>query len=205
VREAVVKNKVLAVFTVLLIVFGGALASAREKPARDTPMSALAMKDPAKIDPSDLLLGSVGDLHETGTPQVITDLAAWRLELKGAALGSPLSLTYAELAAMPMEKKKVLLICPGFFADYVEWEGVPVSALLEKAKARTSYVDVVFSSWDGYTGRFEREEVESHSLFLALRVNGETLPAAHGFPVRLVAEDIYGSRWVKWVTEMRVD
>ncbi|MCX7038431.1 MAG: molybdopterin-dependent oxidoreductase [Spirochaetes bacterium] len=36
-------------------------------------------------------------------------------------------------------------------------------------------------------------------------MNGETLPAAHGFPVRLVAEDIYGSRWVKWVTEMQVD
>jgi sulfoxide reductase catalytic subunit YedY len=84
-------------------------------------------------------------------------------------------------------------------------EGVPVSALLEKAKARSNYVDVAFSSWDGYTERVKREEVESHLLFLALRVNGETLPAVHGFPVRLVAEDIYGSRWVKWVSEMRVD
>jgi sulfoxide reductase catalytic subunit YedY len=147
----------------------------------------------------------VGDLHETGTPQVVADLSAWRLELKGAALDSPLSLTYAELAAMPMVKKKVLPICPGFFADYVEWEGVLVSALLETAKARSNYLDVAFSSWDGYTERLKREEVESHSPFLALRVNGETLPAAHGFPVRLVAEDIYGSRWVKWVTEMQVD
>ena len=199
------KNRFITVFAVLLIVFGGALASAREKPPRDTPMEKLVMKDPAQVDPSDLTLGSVGDLHHTGTPQVVADLSAWRLELKGGALGSPLSLTYAELAAMPMVKKKVLLICPGFFADYVEWEGVPVSALLENAKARSNYVDVVFSSWDGYTERLKREEVESHLLFLALRVNGETLPAAHGFPVRLVAEDIYGSRWVKWVTEMRVD
>lgn len=193
------------VLVVLLLVYGGALASAREKPPRDTPMQQLSMKNPANIDPSDLPLGSVADLHETGTPQAIVDLSAWRLELKGAALGSPVSLTYAELAAMPTVKKKVLLICPGFFADYVEWEGVTVSALLEKAKARSTYVDVVFSSHDGYTGRFDREEVESHEPFLALRVNGETLPTAHGFPVRLVAEDIYGSRWVKWVTEMRVD
>jgi sulfoxide reductase catalytic subunit YedY len=168
-------------------------------------MQELSMKNPENVDPSDLPLGSVADLHETGTPQVVADIAAWRLELKGAGLASPLSLSYTELAAMPMVKKRVLLICSGFFADYVEWEGVPVSELLEKAKARSNYVDVVFSSWDGYTGRFNREEVESHQPFLALRVNGETLPAAHGFPVRLVAEDIYGSRWVKWVTEMRVE
>jgi len=125
-----VKNRFITVFAVLLIVFGGALASAREKPPRDTPMEKLVMKDPAQVDPSDLTLGSVGDLHETGNPQVITDLSAWRLEMKGASLGSPISLTYAELAAMPTVKKKVLLICPGFFADYVEWEGVPVSALM---------------------------------------------------------------------------
>jgi len=199
------RNRLIGAFAVLLIVHGGGFASAREKPPRDTPMQSLSMKNPANIDPSDLPLGRVADLHETGTPQVVADLAAWRLALKGTVLGSPLSLPYAELAAMPMVKKRVLLICPGFFADYVEWEGVPVSALLEKAKARSNYVDVVFSSWDGYTGRFDREEIESHSVFLALRVNGETLPTAHGFPVRLVAEDIYGSRWVKWVTEMRVD
>lgn len=199
------KNRSITVLVVLLLACGGALASAREKPPRDTPMQQLSMKNPANIDPSDLPLGSVADLHETGTPQAIADLSAWRLELKGAALGSPVSLTYAELAAMPTVKKKVLLICSGFFADYVEWEGVPVSALLEKAKARSDYVDVVFSSYDGYTGRFDRGEVESREPFLALRVNGETLPTAHGFPVRLVAEDIYGSRWVKWVTEMRVD
>lgn len=199
------KNRSLAVLTVLLIMFGGALASVRERPPRDTPMSALARKDPATIDPSDLPLGSVSDLHETGTPQVVTDLSAWRLELRGAALGSPLSLSYAELSGMPTVKKKVLLICPGFFADYVEWEGVPVETLLEKARARRDYAEMIFTSWDGYTGRVKREEAESHLVFLALRVNGETLPAAHGFPVRLVVEDIYGGRWVKWVTEVRVE
>ena len=32
-----------------------------------------------------------------------------------------------------MVNKRVLLICPGFFYDYLEWEGVPVQALLDKA------------------------------------------------------------------------
>jgi sulfoxide reductase catalytic subunit YedY len=200
-----VKDKVFAVFTFLLIAVGVTLASGREKLARDTPMDVLVNKNPAEVDPSDLPLGRVDQLHKTGTPQVVDDLSTWRLELRGTALENPLSLTYAQLAAMPMVKKKVLLICPGFFADYVEWEGVMVSALLEKAKARSGYSTVVFTSWDGYAGRFTREEIDSHMVFLALRVNGQTLPAEHGFPVRLVAEDIYGGRWVKWVTEMRVD
>ena len=27
----------------------------------------------------------------------------------------------------------------------------------------------------------------------------------HGYPVRLVAEDFYGGRWVKWITEISVE
>jgi DMSO/TMAO reductase YedYZ molybdopterin-dependent catalytic subunit len=200
-----VKSTLFIAMSVLLIVACGAPAAGKEKPGPGTPVGSLISMDPANVDPSDLPLGNMADLHETGTPQAITDLAAWRLEIKGDALANPLSLSYAELAAMPMVKKRVLLICPGFFADYVEWEGVPVSALLEKAKARRDYLDVIFSSWDGYPGSFKREEVDSNLLFLALRVNGQTLPAAHGFPVRLVAEHLYGGRWVKWVTEMQVN
>jgi sulfoxide reductase catalytic subunit YedY len=35
-------------------------------------------------------------------------------------------------------------------------------------------------------------------------VNGETLPRKHGFPLRLVYEDAYGSEWVKYVKEVVV-
>jgi len=36
-------------------------------------------------------------------------------------------------------------------------------------------------------------------VFLAFEVNGEKLPQKHGFPLRIVAEDYYGSDWVKYV------
>jgi len=131
-----VKSTLFVALSVLFIVACGASAAGKEKPGMGTPIGSLISMDPADVDPSELPLGSVADLNQTGTPQAITDLTAWRLEIKGDVLANPLSLSYAELAAMPTVKKRVLLICPGFFADYVEWEGVPVSALLEKAKAR---------------------------------------------------------------------
>ena len=195
----------ICVYVMLIAIAANAPAQSREKLAPDTLKDRILDMDPAKVDPSDLPLDIIGQLHHTGTPQEVSDLSAWRLSLGGKGLGSPLSLSYADLAALPLVKKRVLLICPGFFADYAEWEGVPLSALLEKAKARPDFINVSFNSFDGYTGRFTREEAASHLLFLAIKVNGETLPTTHGYPVRLVAEDLYGGRWVKWIKDIHVE
>ncbi|GAJ00205.1 unnamed protein product, partial [marine sediment metagenome] len=42
------------------------------------------------------------------------------------------------------------------------------------------------------------------SIFLAHTVDGQTLPAEHGYPLRLVAKGKYGSYWVKWVESIEV-
>ncbi|HHP7236161.1 MAG TPA: molybdopterin-dependent oxidoreductase [Desulfobacterales bacterium] len=41
--------------------------------------------------------------------------------------------------------------------------------------------------------------MDSDQVFLDYEVNGVPLPQKHGFPLRLVAEDHYGARWVKSV------
>jgi len=43
------------------------------------------------------------------------------------------------------------------------------------------------------------------TVFLAYGVNGKTLPQKHGFPLRVVAEDTYGSDWVKYVYGLEVE
>jgi DMSO/TMAO reductase YedYZ molybdopterin-dependent catalytic subunit len=35
-------------------------------------------------------------------------------------------------------------------------------------------------------------------------MNGVTLPAERGYPFQLVAEDRWGYKWIKWVTEIEV-
>ena len=132
------------------------------------------------------------------------DPASWRLTLSGSKLSSPTTLTYQDLQGMPTVTRRAILICPGVFADYAEWEGVPLDAVLAKAGLSPSWSRVTFLSLDGYREEFTREEVQSHLLFLALKVNGQVLPRDHGFPVRLVAVDLYGGRWIKWIKEIRV-
>jgi DMSO/TMAO reductase YedYZ molybdopterin-dependent catalytic subunit len=198
--------RTLVMATLMLIAFASfSQSEAKEKLAPNTPRSSIIEMDPAKVDPSDLPLDRIDQLQATGTPQEISDISAWRLALTGKGLEHAMSLSYADLASLPTVKKKVLLICPGVFEGYLEWEGVPLSVLLEKASARPDFHLVSFKSYDGYTQRFSREETTKHLLFLALKVNGEILPPTHGYPVRLVAEDFYGGRWAKWINEISVE
>ncbi len=52
--------------------------------------------------------------------------------------------------------------------------------------------------------RIPLRELDRKKIFLAYRVNGETLPQKHGFPLRLVYEDAYGYDWIKYVDEVAV-
>jgi DMSO/TMAO reductase YedYZ molybdopterin-dependent catalytic subunit len=88
--------------------------------------------------------------------------------------------------------------------DIADWEGVPVPALLDMAQVSDDYRKIDFVSVDGYRSSLTKKEIEDHLVFLAFRVNGVTLPREHGFPIRLVAEDVTGGKWVKWITELEV-
>jgi sulfoxide reductase catalytic subunit YedY len=177
--------------------------SGRKVLSPDTEDSLIIHMDPKKVDPSLLPLDDIDDLNTTGRP-VEVDIAKWRLKIKGKGVPSRLELDFQELMQMPREKRKVLLICPSFFADYAEWEGPSLDTILERARAKGEFKGVRFRGLDGYTAEFKRDELDEGFLFLALKVNGEWLPEKHGYPARLVAEDFYGGRWVKWISEIEV-
>jgi len=168
-----------------------------------TPAGQIVNMDPRLVDASALPLTSVESLHSTGTPQSV-EVWSWRLTVSGKGVTTPLSLTYDELTKFPMVKRRVLLICPGFFYDYLEWEGVPLQTILEKAGVQ-DFSRVVFTSVDGYKGEFSKKEVEAGLIMVALKDNGVPLPREHGFPVRVVAEGVYGGRWVKYLTSISVE
>jgi DMSO/TMAO reductase YedYZ molybdopterin-dependent catalytic subunit len=158
---------------------------------------------------------STEDLHITGHPPEL-DMEAYRLEIAGL-VENPLSLTYEDVLAYPTVTEVVLLICPGVFQDNAEWTGVPVWALLKEAGIKPEATEVVFRAMTSpsstsysveitpYSVNLPLQEIIGNdSIFLAHTVNGETLPLEHGYPLRLVAKDRFGSDWVKWVERIDV-
>lgn len=82
-----------------------------------------------------------------------------------------------------------------------EWEGVPLSALLEAAEPfpNARYAAV---SASGFTVAITLDDADT--MLLATRLNGTDLPEAHGGPCRLVSagQACYAS--VKWVDSIRL-
>jgi sulfoxide reductase catalytic subunit YedY len=157
--------------------------------------------DPAEVGETGLPITRVEKLNRTGQPPEI-NVEKYRLVVDGA-VENPLSLSYEDILAYPEKTDVVLLICPGFFVDNAQWSGVPVSLILEEAKPKPEAKEVRFHAGN-YRSVLTLEEAQRQGTYLAHHVNGQVLPNEHGFPLRLVAEGEYGSRWVKWLDRIEV-
>src|SRR5215471_17483849 len=96
-----------------------------------------------------------------------------------------------------------------------EWTGVPLVEILDRANVKASASEIVFRGAD--SGKpdassdpilFERslsiENVQASEVLLAYAMNGEALPIAHGYPLRVVVPGWYAVASVKWLTEIDV-
>jgi sulfoxide reductase catalytic subunit YedY len=178
-----------------------AWASGRKILPRGFPKAELMGMNPADIDSCNLEIDPIDQFGTMGPTDISTDLDTYRLKITGE-VNLPLSLSYDEILRLPSITEDVLLICPGFFTNHGRWKGVPLKALLDKAhlKKEANFVDI--KGGREKVTRIRVESIYSRKIFLAYRVNGETLPQKHGFPLRLVFEDVYGDEWVKYVDEI---
>jgi DMSO/TMAO reductase YedYZ molybdopterin-dependent catalytic subunit len=145
-------------------------------------------------------------------PQV--DPADWSLQVRGI-VDRPISLTYAELMAMPQIEADVTLSCVsnevgGDLVGNARWQGVPLSAVLEKARLRDDATQVIGRSVDGFTAGFPTDvALDGREAMIAVAMNGEPLPAKHGFPARLVVPGLYGyvsaTKWLSAIELTRFD
>lgn len=168
---------------------------------KGTPVEILIGKNPANLDTKNLDLTPLEAFQTMGQTNYHVNLSKWRLDIDGQ-VQHPLKLTYDQIKQMPSIEKNVLLICPGVFAYHAHWKGISVVRLLEMGKIVTGVTHVVFRGPEGTyekTSRFPIQDIHSNKVFLAYNVNDKTLPVKHGFPLRVVAEDYYGSYWIKYV------
>ena len=190
--------------TVLSLASGAYARSKRLILPKGTKMTSLVDKNPADLDTRHLEVIPLKQFETMGLTDHDTDLDTWRLKITGS-VQKPLNLSYDQVLELPAIERNVLLICPGFFTNHGKWKGISVFELLRLAHPESGITHVTFRGPPGRytkTERFPIAEVAADKIFLAYRVNGQVLPRKHGFPLRVVAEDHYGSEWVKYVHEV---
>jgi len=178
-------------------------AKAKQLLPKGFPKNQLLNMNPADIDNRNLEVDPLDKFGTMGPTDVAIDSKTYRLKVTGK-IERPLSLSYDQILKYPSLTETVLLICPGFFSNNGRWTGVTFKTLLQEAqiKKEAQYIDVVGDHEKRV--RISLKELDQKRIFLAYRVNGETLPQKHGFPLRLVYEDAYGSDWVKYIEEIGV-
>ena len=145
----------------------------------------------------------VEGLHVTGTP-VDIDAETYRLEIRGA-VETPLSLSLEQIRAMEARREFVVLDCPGFFTDEGNWTGVSIAELLDLAGVKPEAEQIKFVAADGkYSANLKLEQIMGEGMLIAYAFEDKPLPKVHGYPLRVVAKDQPGNRWVKWLGEIVV-
>ncbi len=141
-------------------------------------------------------------------PQV--DVSAWTLTV-GGDVARPLRLTYDDLLAMPQVEVDITLQCVsnevgGDLVGTARWQGVLLADLLRAADAGDGADQVVGRSVDGFTAGFPMSvALDGRTALVAVGMNGEPLPAAHGYPARLVVPGLYGYvSATKWLTSIEL-
>jgi DMSO/TMAO reductase YedYZ molybdopterin-dependent catalytic subunit len=132
--------------------------------------------------------------------------ADFRLRVTGN-VDTPLSLSVADLLAMPQHEARLPIACVEGWSASGRWTGVPIRDLLLAAGARpVSHVQVSSLELFGryHVSVLDKAAADDPSALLALRLNGVTLDLDHGYPCRLIAPDRPGVLNTKWVQQLVV-
>jgi len=141
-------------------------------------------------------------------PQV--DPSSWQLRIHGM-VQREITLSFDELIRMPLIEDYVTLCCVsnpvgGPYIGNALWLGVKLASVLRRAGIKAGADQLMCTSVDGFTsGTPVQTVMDGRDALLAVAMNGQALPVAHGFPVRMVVPGLYGYvSATKWVTDINV-
>jgi sulfite oxidase len=156
----------------------------------------------------------------------------WTLDVGGLVERSR-KVKIADLQKMPQEKRVSVLQCAGNGRSYyaakqkavggqwknggmanLEWEGVPLRHFLDEMKLMPadSARWLTAQGWDqpvtpvgsGFSKSYHMSDGALDHAIIALKMNGEPIPAAHGGPVRLIIPGFYGNMCMKMLTGLNL-
>ena len=115
--------------------------------------------------------------------------------------------SYEELLAMPSRVVPATLECAenppgGGLVGHAEWTGVPLKTLLAKAGPPQNFLRL--SAADGFSRCLPFAKAAHPETLIAYAMNGEKLPASHGFPLRAILPGWYAVDSVKWLRSVEL-
>ena len=141
-------------------------------------------------------------------PQVSPE--QWRLRVHGM-VERELDITFDELLKRPLTEADITLACVsnqvgGPYVGNARWLGASLAALLREARPRRGADQILSTSADGWTCGTPIETVmDGRNALLAVGMNGQPLPVAHGFPARMLVPELYGYvSATKWVVDLEI-
>jgi DMSO/TMAO reductase YedYZ molybdopterin-dependent catalytic subunit len=174
------------------------------------PLPAGAALDVPGITP---LVISNADFYRIDTQLFTPHLSAgdWKLTVTGM-VDHPLTLTYDQLLAMPLHEEYVTIQCVsnevgGDLVGNALWRGVRLNDVLDRAGVQAGATQLVGRAFDGWTGGFPTAWLagSDREALIAVAMNGEPLPPAHGYPARLMVPGLYGYvSATKWLTNINL-
>jgi len=139
------------------------------------------------------------------------DVASWQLRIHGM-VDHEVTLSFDDLTAMPVFEQYVTIACVsnevgGALVGNAKWTGVRLRDVLDIAGVQAGATQLIGRSVDGWTAGIPMAWVmdASREPMVALGMNDEPLPVAHGFPARLIVPGLYGYvSATKWLKELEL-
>ena len=181
-------------------------------PSVATPVTALPVDAQLPLDGLNPFVTPNADFYRIDTALVVPQLSkdSWRLKI-GGMVDNPMELTFDDLLARTQVERYITLSCVsnpigGDLVGNALWQGVLLRDILEEAGVQPEATQIVSRSIDDWTAGTPTEIVmDGRDAMLAIAMNGEQLPARHGYPVRMVVPGLYGYvSATKWVTQIEL-
>ena len=138
----------------------------------------------------------------------VVDLESWTLTIDGD-VDQEVTLTFDDLLEMEIIERDITLTCVsnsvgGEFVGGARWLGVRLTDVLDMAGVGSTADQILSTDFDGMTISTPLDlATDGRDAMIAIGMNGEALPRAHGFPARLVIPGLYGFiSATKWVTRL---
>lgn len=158
---------------------------------------ALSEDQKSRVPPGQYVTQKWPVLHYGSVPSV--DLATWDFRVWGE-VEETFTFSWEEFRQMPRKSIHRDIHCVTRWSRLdMDFEGVPIQHILERARPKPSARFVVEHAEQGYTTNLPLDILDDDDVLLADVANGEPLSPEHGYPLRLVVPKRYFWKSAKWI------